>query len=109
MLPGWQPMRVGGHLALANAHLQMLPIDGGDPADVRLLPSESHYLAAVLDSQATVTPTTQPEAAGTPTPRIGDERIEASVSPWFPVAAIAAIVVGLAIFAVWRRRSQPHG
>lgn len=122
-LPGWSTLRVGDHLTgVANARLEVMPFDGGDPALLRLLPSESHHLAAVLDQQAVVTPTTRPETTITPGTGPDDEPATAVASEepvdvvgggqvemghfpwWFPAVTGSAILIGLALFAVWRRR-----
>ena len=60
-IPGWDLRRMGDDLVGASAAtLRSMPITGGEPVDVRILPTQSHYLAAVLDVEAQVTPTTVP-------------------------------------------------
>ncbi len=57
--PGWQVLRVGEYLAgVMGAHLQVMPIDSGPVGELRLLPSEMHHLAAVLNTEAEITGTT---------------------------------------------------
>ena len=57
--PGWQLFRVGEDLSgVTGAHLSVMPIEGGPVAELRLLPSEMHHLAAVLQPEAEITGTT---------------------------------------------------
>ena len=110
--PGWQMLRVGEHVAgVMGAHLQVMPIDGGPVGELRLLPSEMHHLAAVLDTEAEITGTTAvAEAAPPADPEVstatgGPHVTEASV-PW-PVISAAAVLILAALVGMilWRRSS----
>jgi hypothetical protein len=110
--PGWQMLRVGEYVAgVMGAHLQVMPIDGGPVGELRLLPSEMHHLAAVLDPGAEITGTTAVAEAAPPAhPEVstamgGSHVTEASV-PW-PVISAAAVLILAALVGMilWRRSS----
>lgn len=99
-LPGSQ--RVGDHLVgVIDASLQVMPLAGGEPTELRLLPSETHHLVAVLDADITVTPTTRPTAE--PEPAAIAEDAQNVTIPWLAVVAVATILVVLTA-AILRRQ-----
>jgi hypothetical protein len=110
--PGWNTLRVGDNLSgVMGPHLNVMPIDGGPVTELRLLPSEMHHLAAVLQPEAAITGTTAvAEVAPAPDPEDstasgGSQVLEASV-PWPVISAAAVlIVVGLVGMFLWRRSS----
>jgi hypothetical protein len=110
--PGWQVLRVGDNLSgVMGPHLNVMPIDGGPISELRLLPSEMHHLAAVLQPEAEITGTTVvAEVAPAPDPEDstasgGSQVVEPSV-PWPVISAAAVlIVVGLVGMFLWRRSS----
>ena len=107
--PGWQVLRVGDDLSgVIGAHLNVMPIDGGPVGELRLLPSEMHHLAAVLQPEAQVTGTAVVEEAAPPadpqetTASVGAEGSESL--PWLGIAAAAASLLAvLAGLFLWRR------
>ena len=64
-LPGYRMMRMGDQLVgVTGATLRVMSISGGELTTLRVLPSETHNLAAVLDQSATVV-TTAPSGVST--------------------------------------------
>jgi hypothetical protein len=110
--PGWNTLRVGDNLTgVMGPHLNVMPIDGGPVGELRLLPSEMHHLAAVLQPEAEITGTTVvAEVAPAPDPDDrtasgGSQGVEAAV-PWPAISAAAGLILaGLVGMFLWRRWS----
>ena len=108
--PGWQVLRVGEDLSgVTGAHLNVMPIEGGPVGELRLLPSEMHHLAAVLQPDAEITGTT---VVAEFAPLVDDEAITDSEGsqvieaplPWPAIAVVAGVLVtALCGVIVWRR------
>jgi hypothetical protein len=117
-IPGWQTLRVGDHLSgVEGAHLQVMPAEGGSLVELRILPSESHHLVAVLQPEASVAPTTAVEAvtpASPEPPSAASNPAGSSSLPWRPgLMAVGVVTVGLILVpvgvAVSRRRRSSDG
>lgn len=119
-VPGWKPLRVGDHLVgVTGAKLQIMPLTGGETTDLRLLPSEGHHLVAVLDADATLTPTTttskapttnpnnDPASATESGPEAAAETSDSDTTlPWPGIAVAAAIAVAMIVGVIRYRRSD---
>lgn len=102
-LPGYQTLRTGDQLVgVTGATLKVMSISGGELSTLRVLPSETHHLAAVLDQAATVV-TTSPPVVNT-TPSVASPEVSATGLLGWLIAPIA-LVVGLAL-ALGHRRSR---
>jgi hypothetical protein len=110
--PGWQVFRVGDDLSgVMGADLNVMPIDGGPVGELRLLPSEMHRLAGVLDREAEITGTTivadvvslaGPEG----TPSSDSSQAIESPLPWSAIAAAAGLLLAALVgIFLWRRSS----
>ena len=111
--PGWQVLRVGEYLAgVMGAYLSVMPIDGGPVDQFRLLPSEMHHLAAVLQPEAEITGTNVvAEVAPSAEPEDGTvaESTQAIESmPWAAMAAGAVLLVAALSGAIVWRRHRPN-
>ena len=120
--PGWQSYRVGDWLAsVTRGHLRVTPLAGGDAIELRLLPSDSHHLVAVLDPEVTLTVTTpvvtqateRAPAASEPVPRdTAATRVaistdpESTLVPSLALLAAGTIALGLTGATLWRVRSR---
>ncbi len=115
-VPGWRTLRVGDKLAgVSDASLQVIPLTGGEPASLRLLPTEAHRLVAVLDADATITPRAQSapsvvetvETAAGPAPE-GDQSTPRNQWPWAVAsgAILAALALALPRYRNRRRATQ---
>ena len=110
--PGWQLFRVGEDLSgVTGAHLNVMPIEGGPVAELRLLPSEMHHLAAVLQPEAEIAGTT---VVAEVAPPVDEEAATDSESPqmietplpWPVISAAAALILAALVgMFLWRRSS----
>ena len=110
--PGWQVLRVGEYLAgVMGAHLQVMPFDSGPVGELRLLPSEMHHLAAVLDTEAEITGTAAvAEVAPPADPEVsnaaGGSHVTEALVPWPVITAAAALILAALVgMILWRRSS----
>ena len=108
-IPGWQVFRVGDDLSgVMGAHLNVIPIDGGPVGELRLLPSEMHRLAAVLQPEAKITGRTvvaPPADPGGTTSSDSSQAIESPL-PWSAIAAAAGLLLAALVgIFLWRRSS----
>ena len=111
--PGWQVLRVGDDLSgVMGPHLNVMPIEGGPVREPRLLPSEMHHLAAVLQPEAAITGTTVvAEVAPAPdhedsTASGGSQLVETSV-PWPVISAAAGLTLAALVgMFLWRRNAS---
>ncbi|HEX5671226.1 MAG TPA: hypothetical protein VFY46_00735 [Acidimicrobiia bacterium] len=116
-LPGYRTLRTGNQLVgVAGATLNVMSIATGEVSPVRVMPSETHSLVAVLDQTATVA-TTAPAVVTTTAPAASPEVSANPTDSSFPlltwpgllVAPIAlGAIVSLALLNQrLRRRNTP--
>ncbi|HKX74722.1 MAG TPA: hypothetical protein VJR05_04955 [Acidimicrobiia bacterium] len=99
---GWRNHILGEQMVGAmEARLRAVPLAGGQPIELRLLPSEYHYLAAILDPEAQLaapTTTSGPITTSSPTTSTAVPRTSEGPGSW-PLLLAAMGVVGLIVIA----------
>jgi hypothetical protein len=104
-LPGYQTLRTGDQLVgVTGATLKVMSISGGELTTLRVLPSETHHLAAVLDQAATVVTTSSP--VDTTAPSVASAEVSATSFPGWLIVSIVFVTIVVAALLYRRSRGQ---